>query len=42
VKEDLGNRLEGWMKDTEDPILDGPIWDILNTWPDGEWEAFNR
>ncbi len=42
VKEDLAKRLDGWMKDTEDPILEGPISDILNTWPDGEWEAFNQ
>jgi arylsulfatase A-like enzyme len=33
IKYELASRLDRWMQETEDPLLDGPIPDILNGWP---------
>jgi N-sulfoglucosamine sulfohydrolase len=34
VKNDLAERLEQWMRDTKDPLLDGEIPNMLNGWPE--------
>lgn len=34
IKEKLLGQLEMWMRDTQDPLLDGPIPDVLSPWPD--------
>ncbi|MDF1513364.1 MAG: sulfatase, partial [Anaerolineae bacterium] len=34
IKQELAARLDKWMHETEDPLLDGAIPDKLNGWPD--------
>ena len=34
VREELLTALDRWMRDTEDPLLDGGIPDMLHPWPE--------
>ena len=35
IKAELSGRLDEWMRRTNDPLLNGPIPDRMNPWPDG-------
>ena len=34
IKQELAAKVADWMKTTDDPLLDGPIPDMMNPWPE--------